>query len=231
MDVPRVIALNEIGAARPSEDGWDRINMLFSGRYNKCLPIIATTTYWNYPSTGADQRGIDYAGRRAKRLTLADQIGERARSRITDGSRIITFNRVDPLPLVDIFVLCQVTSEERGWKLPILAERAPGYVRPVVEIRFDDFDNVYLCCDDHSSPMTNRDLYLRIKLHLDKRGIAFKPENAAFVQPTAVSSTLFHRFVPVTGAFNSGAGQFDDGSLTLSPFSNEFPTSSRGIRR
>jgi len=223
-DAPELVVLNGLGSTAVREFGWDRVNMLFSTRYNDRLPTIATTAYWNYPSTVLDKRGIDFPGYHAKRLTLADQIGERARSRIAESSKIVQFNEVDLYPLADICRLCEVTSETKGWKMPIFVERARGFRRPAVEVRIDEYGHVYLASDDHSRPITNLDLFRKIRSHLslcEQR--APKPESAAYIQPTNISSTKYHEFLPVTGALISDPDKNGDRTLTLTPFSREIP--------
>jgi hypothetical protein len=220
---PKVVVLNGLGTTHPTEVAWDRMNTLFNTRYAACLPMIATTTYWNYPITGPDKRGIKYPGYYAKRFTLADQIGERARSRITESSAIIQFNEVDPYPLRDILTLCETTSAVKGWRLPILVERARGCYSPADEVRFDDYGNAYLHCDDYSSSITNLDLYLKIKSHFNRHGILLVLEAAAYIQPVKVWSTRYNDFLPVTGGLISDAGTSGGPKLILSPFSNEIP--------
>lgn len=224
LDRPDLVVLNGLGSTAVREFGWDRVNMLFSTRYNDRLPIIATTTHWNYPSTVLDKRGIDFPGYHAKRLTLADQIGERARSRIAESSKIVQFNEVDPYSLSDIYRLCELTSYEKGWKMPIFVERARSFRRPAVEVRVDEYGHVYLASDDHSKPITNLELFRKIRFDLNRRGqSAPQPESAAYIQPMNIPAKRYHEFLPVTGALISEPDKNGDRTLTLTPFSREIP--------
>jgi hypothetical protein len=226
IDTPRLVVLDEIGAAATRSSGeaaWDKINILFNTRYAKCLPTIATTTFWNYPPSGPDTQRIDWPGHRAQRITLADQIGGRAWSRINVMTRTVNFNRVDPLSLIALVDFCQTTSEVKGWKLPLYVERATQYSRPVTEVRFDEFGNIYLCCDDHSEQLTNRKLFLARKAYIENCGVDSRTETAVFIQPRGVGPSAYDRFLPATGAILSKVGDYGDQQLTISPYSTELP--------
>jgi hypothetical protein len=108
----------------------------------------------------------------------------------------------------------------RGWKLPILIERAPRFYTPVVRARFDDPGNLYLACDDYSPPLTNLELYLQISEHC--KGVP-KPEAMACIQPQDVLPNKFHKYSVVTGAFISDVRMPRVPMLVLSPFTTEIP--------
>ena len=85
-----VLALDELGAVKPTEWVWDTVSLILNTRYNDNRTTIITTNFDNEPAgalTGA--RGA------AREETLGDRIGERMRSRLHEMCRIIRMEGQD----------------------------------------------------------------------------------------------------------------------------------------
>lgn len=76
-----VLALDELGAVKPTEWVWDTVSLILNTRYNEKRTTIITTNFSDQPAAAA-------AGARAAREeTLGDRIGERMRSRLHEMCR------------------------------------------------------------------------------------------------------------------------------------------------
>src|SRR5437870_1694074 len=91
-----VLALDELGAVKPTEWVWDTVSLILNTRYNDNRTTIITT---NYPDDAArDSNGTTEfarAQRAARGETLGDRIGERMRSRLHEMCRIVKMEGAD----------------------------------------------------------------------------------------------------------------------------------------
>jgi DNA replication protein DnaC len=91
-----VLALDELGAVKPTEWVWDTVSLILNTRYNHNRTTIITT---NYPDDAPrDTNGTsDFARaqRAARGETLGDRIGERMRSRLHEMCRIVKMEGAD----------------------------------------------------------------------------------------------------------------------------------------
>jgi len=92
-----VLALDELGAVKPSEWVWDTVSLILNTRYNDNRTTIITT---NFPDEPAATTGSEFAPRSAafaatRRETLGDRIGERMRSRLHEMCRIVKMEGPD----------------------------------------------------------------------------------------------------------------------------------------
>src|SRR5271169_6520745 len=86
-----VLALDELGAVKPSEWVWDTVSLILNTRYNDNRTTIITT---NFPDEPAATTSSEFSPRSAafaatRRETLGDRIGERMRSRLHEMCRIV----------------------------------------------------------------------------------------------------------------------------------------------
>jgi len=85
-----VLALDELGAVKPTEWVWDTVSLVLNTRYNDNRTTIITTNFDDLPAgTVAGLRGA------ARHETLGDRIGERMRSRLHEMCRIIKLDGED----------------------------------------------------------------------------------------------------------------------------------------
>lgn len=86
-----ILLLDDLGARRMTEFAEDTVNSIISHRYNHRMPLIATT---NLPD---DDRIPEYkAGPSVvHRKTLAEMIGGRARSRLSEMCRVLRMPQVE----------------------------------------------------------------------------------------------------------------------------------------
>jgi len=92
-----VLALDELGAVKPSEWVWDTVSLILNTRYNDNRTTIITT---NFPDEPAATTGSEFTPRSAafaatRRETLGDRIGERMRSRLHEMCRIVKMEGPD----------------------------------------------------------------------------------------------------------------------------------------
>jgi DNA replication protein DnaC len=92
-----VLALDELGAVKPSEWVWDTVSLILNTRYNDNRTTIITT---NFPDEPAAATGAEFGARSAafaatRRETLGDRIGERMRSRLHEMCRIVKMEGPD----------------------------------------------------------------------------------------------------------------------------------------
>jgi DNA replication protein DnaC len=88
-----VLALDELGAIKPTDWVWDTVSLILNTRYNKRLTTIITTNFPDGQSAEADAR---QGSKRPNRDdTLGDRIGDRMRSRLHEMCRIITMQGSD----------------------------------------------------------------------------------------------------------------------------------------
>jgi DNA replication protein DnaC len=85
-----VLALDELGAVKPTEWVWDTVSLILNTRYNNDKTTIITTNFDDKPA------GV-LAGPRAatREETLGDRIGERMRSRLHEMCRIVKLEGED----------------------------------------------------------------------------------------------------------------------------------------
>lgn len=85
-----VLALDELGAVRPSEWVADTVAYILNTRYNDRRTTILTTNYRDLPPGGTEE-GVSRsaAARAAREDTLGDRIGERMRSRLHEMCRLV----------------------------------------------------------------------------------------------------------------------------------------------
>jgi DNA replication protein DnaC len=92
-----VLALDELGAVKPSEWVWDTVSLILNTRYNDNRTTIITT---NFPDEPAAATASEFSPRTAafsatRRETLGDRIGERMRSRLHEMCRIVKMEGPD----------------------------------------------------------------------------------------------------------------------------------------
>jgi len=92
-----VLALDELGAVKPSEWVWDTVSLILNTRYNDNRTTIITT---NFPDEPAASTTTEFSPRSAafaatRRETLGDRIGERMRSRLHEMCRIVKMEGPD----------------------------------------------------------------------------------------------------------------------------------------
>jgi DNA replication protein DnaC len=91
-----VLALDELGAVKPSEWVWDTVSLILNSRYNDNRTTIITTNFPDEPAAAAlelSPRSSAFAATR--RETLGDRIGERMRSRLHEMCRIVRMEGPD----------------------------------------------------------------------------------------------------------------------------------------
>jgi DNA replication protein DnaC len=91
-----VLALDELGAVKPSEWVWDTVSLILNSRYNDNRTTIITTNFPDEPAAATVElspRGSAFAATR--RETLGDRIGERMRSRLHEMCRIVKMQGPD----------------------------------------------------------------------------------------------------------------------------------------
>ena len=91
-----VLALDELGAVKPSEWVWDTVSLILNTRYNDNRTTIITTNFPDEPAAAAlelSPRTSAFAATR--RETLGDRIGERMRSRLHEMCRIVKMEGPD----------------------------------------------------------------------------------------------------------------------------------------
>lgn len=92
-----VLALDELGAVKPSEWVWDTVSLILNTRYNDNRTTIITTNFPDEPpatmSSDLSPRSSAFAATR--RETLGDRIGERMRSRLHEMCRIVKMEGPD----------------------------------------------------------------------------------------------------------------------------------------
>jgi DNA replication protein DnaC len=94
-----LLALDELGAVKPTEWVWDTVSLILNTRYNENRTTIITT---NFPNSSArnspgrsnitSKESADYA---ASKETLGDRIGDRMLSRLHEMCRIVTMQGDD----------------------------------------------------------------------------------------------------------------------------------------
>ena len=85
-----VLALDELGAVKPTEWVWDTVSLILNTRYNNNKTTIITTNFDDKPA------GVLGGPRAAAREeTLGDRIGERMRCRLHEMCRIVKLEGED----------------------------------------------------------------------------------------------------------------------------------------
>lgn len=83
-----VLVLDDLGDITPSDWTWDTTSYILNSRYNENRSTIITTNLPNeasfQASEGEENSQLAQARRAMRRVTLADQIGERMRSRLQE---------------------------------------------------------------------------------------------------------------------------------------------------
>ena len=93
-----VLALDELGAVKPTEWVWDTVSHILNTRYNDKRTTIITT---NYPDQAAGESGrrsfsqSEAARAAARDERLGDRIGERMRSRLHEMCRTVELRGED----------------------------------------------------------------------------------------------------------------------------------------
>ena len=92
-----VLALDELGAVKPTEWVWDTVSHILNTRYNDKRTTIITTNYPDEAEAPEEGEAPDrFAARRAMREeTLGDRIGERMRSRLHEMCRKVAMEGSD----------------------------------------------------------------------------------------------------------------------------------------
>src|SRR5207302_9863762 len=85
-----ILALDELGAVKPTEWVWDTVSHILNSRYNNKRTTIITTNFSDQPAGAvAGPRGA------AREETLGDRIGERMRSRLHEMCRVVQMDGSD----------------------------------------------------------------------------------------------------------------------------------------
>jgi len=93
-----VLALDELGAVKPTEWVWDTVSLILNTRYNNNRTTIITTNYPDDPGQepyGHPMSEMGRSQRAARRETLGDRIGERMRSRLHEMCRVVKLDGQD----------------------------------------------------------------------------------------------------------------------------------------
>ncbi|MGA7360508.1 MAG: ATP-binding protein [Candidatus Sulfotelmatobacter sp.] len=94
-----VLALDELGAVKPTDWVWDTVSLILNTRYNDNRTTIITTNYPNLAERqrlgNVSSRSSEAAKYAAERETLGDRIGDRMRSRLHEMCRIVTMEGTD----------------------------------------------------------------------------------------------------------------------------------------
>src|SRR6266852_1005585 len=86
-----VLALDELGAVKPTEWVWDTVSLILNSRYNDNRTTIITTNFEDQPAAGVAS-SLSAARAASRGETLGDRIGERMRSRLHEMCRIVTLD-------------------------------------------------------------------------------------------------------------------------------------------
>ncbi|HZE28261.1 MAG TPA: ATP-binding protein [Terriglobales bacterium] len=89
-----VLALDELGAVKPTEWVWDTVSLILNARYNNNRTTIITTNFEDQAAAGASS-SLSSARAAAREETLGDRIGERMRSRLHEMCRITKLDGLD----------------------------------------------------------------------------------------------------------------------------------------
>jgi DNA replication protein DnaC len=90
-----LVAIDELGAARPSDWVFETIELLIGGLYNRTVPVIVTT---NLPNLGPGASAVGAAAEYARVVrpeTLGDRIGARMWSRLQQMCRTVDMTGPD----------------------------------------------------------------------------------------------------------------------------------------
>lgn len=90
-----VLALDELGAVKPTEWVWDTVSHILNTRYNHKRCTIITTNFYDQPAAMAAAPGERSNSRPSREETLGDRIGERMRSRLHEMCRKIEMEGED----------------------------------------------------------------------------------------------------------------------------------------
>jgi DNA replication protein DnaC len=89
-----VLALDELGAVKPTEWAWDTVSLILNTRYNNNRTTIITTNFEDQSAAGASNT-LSAVRAAVREETLGDRIGERMRSRLHEMCRIIKLEGLD----------------------------------------------------------------------------------------------------------------------------------------
>jgi DNA replication protein DnaC len=89
-----VLALDELGAVKPTEWAWDTVSLILNTRYNNNRTTIITTNFEDQAAAGVSNT-LSAVRAAAREETLGDRIGERMRSRLHEMCRIIKLDGLD----------------------------------------------------------------------------------------------------------------------------------------
>lgn len=89
-----VLALDELGAVKPTEWAWDTVSLILNTRYNHNRTTIITTNFEDQAAAGVSNL-LSSVRAAAREETLGDRIGERMRSRLHEMCRIIKLDGLD----------------------------------------------------------------------------------------------------------------------------------------
>ena len=91
-----VLALDELGAVKPTDWVWDTVSLILNTRYNDNRTTIITTNYPNLPTPPwANGAEALHAAANMRPKALGDRIGDRMRSRLHEMCRIVTMEGTD----------------------------------------------------------------------------------------------------------------------------------------
>jgi DNA replication protein DnaC len=94
-----VLALDELGAVKPTEWVWDTVSHILNSRYNEKKTTIITTNFPNLPpgelQAGRGSSATEAARYAARHETLGDRITERMRSRVLEMCRVVQLDGAD----------------------------------------------------------------------------------------------------------------------------------------
>src|SRR6266436_4726787 len=89
-----VLALDELGAVKPTEWAWDTVSLILNTRYNNNRTTIITTNFEDQAAAGVSNT-LSAVRAAAREETLGDRIGERMRSRLHEMCRIVKLDGLD----------------------------------------------------------------------------------------------------------------------------------------
>jgi len=85
-----VLALDDLGAVKPTEWVWDMVSVILNTRYNENRTTIITSNFMDGPAAA-----VSGPRAAAREETLGDRIGERMRSRLFEMCRVVNVNAPD----------------------------------------------------------------------------------------------------------------------------------------
>lgn len=212
LDVPHAVVLDDIRLVGDREWRWDAVNFLLSTRHSRSLPTILTTSYPNLPSSIPDNLDYKYT----TRVTLADVVGERSRSRLNEMCQVLEFWEYDPITIPILQRRLRKLAQQGHGRLEISIEYEAGHFNPTMPgINTDAFRNLLLRYGSGKEGAKYLTIGDFLEYFASRPNIIWDDSSTVFV------NTHRSRDVrsPIVGAYL----RTDNSSFVLSPFTPEQP--------